>query len=286
MGQNETLSALREVTIPEIPTSAELSDRLAAVAGRFCVARYVGPGNPFRAESAERNGAVATKVSWAPNVSAMNTVHGLVSSDDVSFFADFFAETSQPMWVDVRPGDDTKSLTSLLIRDGFNPRFHISVLVGRPIAVALPNESIQIDSVTSSNLDTFLDVLNVGFKTRRDQLPAFREIQRFWLDREGWRLFLARVDGDPAGAAILSVDDQDVHSRIGYLASAATLPEFEGRGVHRALIARRIGEANDMGCLFVTGQALFGSTSQRNQQREGLQIAHVATSWSDIRDQR
>ena len=266
-----------------IPTNAELSDRLAEVAGRFSVARYVGPGNPFRAEALEHNGVAATKVPWAPNVSAMNTVHGLVDSNDLSVFADFFAKTNQPMWVDVRPGDETRSLTTRLVSNGFSPRYDISVLVGRPVAAAPPADSIQIDAVTASDLDAFLDVLNIGFKANRDQLPAFRGLQRFWLDNDGWRLFLARIDGNPAGAAVLYIDDQDAHSRIGYLASAATLPQFESRGIHRALIARRVREAGDMGCSLVTGQALFGSTSQRNQQREGLQIAHVATSWSDIR---
>ncbi len=214
----------------------------------------------------------------------MNTVHGLVDGNDLSVFARFFAETGQPMWIDVRPGDDTQLLTTRLVNDGFNAHFHISVLVGRPIEEARPRDSIQIDAVTASDLDAFLDVLNIGFKANRDHLAAVRDIQRFWLHNDGWRLFLARVDGNPAGAAILYIDDQDTQARIGYLASAATLPEFEGQGIHRALIARRLREANDAGCSLVTGQALFGSTSQRNQQREGLQIAHVATSWSDIGD--
>lgn len=211
----------------------------------------------------------------------MNTVHGLVDANSLSVFASFFGETGQSMWIDVRPGDDTRSLTTALVNDGFTPRYSLSALVGRPIETALAGDSFQIDAVTASDLDAFLDILNIGFEANRDQLAAFRDIQRFWLHNEGWRLYLARVDGNPAGAAVLYIDDKDPRYRIGYLASAATLPEFEGHGIHRALIRRRVREANDAGCSLVTGQALFGSTSQRNQQREGLQIAHVATSWSD-----
>ena len=69
-------------------------------------------------------------------------------------------------------------------------------------------------------------------------LANLRRNQSFWCDVPDWHLFLARVDGAPAGAAVLSI-----HGDIGYLAAGSVLPAFRGRGVHAALIAARLERA-------------------------------------------
>ena len=68
---------------------------------------------------------------------------------------------------------------------------------------------------------------------------------------------------------------------LAYLAAASTLPTFRGRGVHRALIARRLEDAADAASELVTGQAAFHSTSHRNQERAGLMLAHVREDWTN-----
>jgi ribosomal protein S18 acetylase RimI-like enzyme len=95
-----------------------------------------------------------------------------------------------------------------------------------------------------------------------------------WAALGAWRLYLARVDGEPAGAALLTLDED-----IGYLANASTLPEYRGRGVQTALIARRIGDAAACGCDTVCSGAAFGSVSQRNLQRAGLHVAYTKAVW-------
>ena len=69
---------------------------------------------------------------------------------------------------------------------------------------------------------------------------------------------------------------------IGYLANAATVPGFRGRGCQTALLARRIADAAAAGCDLVAGQATFGSTSQRNMERMGLRPAVTVTTWRMI----
>jgi GNAT superfamily N-acetyltransferase len=122
----------------------------------------------------------------------------------------------------------------------------------------------------------FLDTMNVGFDSAAAALPALRRNQSFWCDVPQWNLFLARVDGAPAGAAVMSVLDD-----IAYLAAGSVLPPFRGRGVHAALLSARIAKAAARQCNVVTGAAAWGSQSQRNQQRAGLAIAHVKSVWTN-----
>ena len=75
---------------------------------------------------------------------------------------------------------------------------------------------------------------------------------------------------------MLSTIDQ-----IGYLAAAWTLPAFRGRGVHMALIARRLTDALHASCEFGSGQTDLGSASQRNQERAGFKLAHVREMWTN-----
>jgi N-acetylglutamate synthase-like GNAT family acetyltransferase len=97
---------------------------------------------------------------------------------------------------------------------------------------------------------------------------------RAWHGRPGWRLYLALVDGTPAGSAALTLDDG-----IGYLANAATLPAMRGRGCQTALLARRIADSAEAGCDTVASLAEFGSGSQRNLERAGLRVAFTQAVW-------
>ena len=66
---------------------------------------------------------------------------------------------------------------------------------------------------------------------------------------------------------------------LAYLANASTLPELRNRGVQTALIAARIADARAAGCDTVCAGAAFGSQSQRNLQRAGLQVAYTKAVW-------
>lgn len=57
-----------------------------------------------------------------------------------------------------------------------------------------------------------------------------------------WQVFLARVDGRPAGTGALFVSD-----RIGWSDWGATAPDFRGRGVQRALLRHRLVTAEALG---------------------------------------
>jgi ribosomal protein S18 acetylase RimI-like enzyme len=87
--------------------------------------------------------------------------------------------------------------------------------------------------------------------------------------------YLARVDGQPAAAAILSL-----HDGIAYLANASALPDHRNRGCHSALIATRMRDAVAAGCDTVIGLAEVASTSHRNMERAGLHTLATIAAWT------
>ena len=258
-----------------VPESVALSRRLEAIGAQYVIARFHGPGNPMQTELLQHGTATATKVTFAPGNPGMNTIHGLEDASGLGPFIEFYSRSEQPCWLDVPPHVATPQFTAEIIGRGFRPDSHSSVLWGParrdPVRIA---EDTEVRPIERSELELFLDILARGFELPPAILEGAVKNQRFWFDVPDWTLFLAFVRGEPAGAGVLATADD-----VGYLASAATLPALRGQRVHSALIAARIDAAVAAGCTLVTGQADFGSTSQRNQQRGGLELAHVRQNW-------
>jgi GNAT superfamily N-acetyltransferase len=95
-----------------------------------------------------------------------------------------------------------------------------------------------------------------------------------WLTAPGWRLYLGRCDGEPAGAAILYVRDG-----LGCLADAAVDPRWRRRGVHRALLDARCAAAAAAGAKQVVSGAEYLSTSASNMLRKGLSLLLTKSLW-------
>jgi GNAT superfamily N-acetyltransferase len=96
---------------------------------------------------------------------------------------------------------------------------------------------------------------------------------RISIERWNARLYVAFVDGEPAGAGALSILDG-----VGHLANMATIPELRCRGAQTALIRRRIRDAAAAGCTLVSTGTSDG-TSRRNLERAGLRAAYAKSAW-------
>ncbi len=86
---------------------------------------------------------------------------------------------------------------------------------------------------------------------------AERELSRVLAERADTHLlYLARVDGEPAGAAGVVLLPS-----YGYLVSAVVLPELRGRGVYRALVAARLQRLVESGRDLAVTQAREASSA-------------------------
>lgn len=95
---------------------------------------------------------------------------------------------------------------------------------------------VDIDSVTfDEQMEGFLAAYVLGQEHSGSRGDEFKKNVGPWLDQSGWSLYLARVEGRPPAAATLFIQDA-----VGYFADCATVPSFRGRGLHAALLRRRL----------------------------------------------
>jgi GNAT superfamily N-acetyltransferase len=269
------------------PVTDALVRRLDAVSTSFGRDWLEGvaalPGNPLGLRLRTFGGAFAGAAINAPELDFMNRVHHLWPEDahHLPDILAFYAEARIRPWFEVFPcGDGPDAVAGAIARAGAAPVSYATFLYGAPVAApgsAATPPGIGLRTVPADDMDVFSDVLLRGHGVPEEDHELARAGQRRWADLPGTTLYLATVDDRPAGAAVLRVGDG-----IGYLANAATVPELRGRGCQTALLARRIADAAAAGCALVSGQAIFGSTSQRNMERMGLRPAVTLTTWRMI----
>ncbi|MEM6701814.1 MAG: hypothetical protein AAF690_03870 [Acidobacteriota bacterium] len=112
--------------------------------------------------------------------------------------------------------------------------------------------------------------------------------RRAWFEAraqaEGWRHYVASIDGVDVGAGALFVGNVG-DLCVGHLVDGVTLPEARRRGVQSAIIRRRIQEGRQSGCqLFCSETApplpRMPLVSYRNLKRQGFELAYLRDSWN------
>jgi GNAT superfamily N-acetyltransferase len=173
------------------------------------------------------------------------------------------------------PGHYDANLGRELARLGFfQSGFHVS-LIGEPCPMPAGGE-IEIDRVTSTEtMESYLDAYVAGWDIPEQDHAQFKANVRPWLNRAGWSLYLAKLDGKPAAAATLYVKDS-----VGYLADATTHPGFRRRGLQSALLRQRMCDAGAAGADIVFSGAAPFSTSHRNMERAGMRVQFVRSLWT------
>jgi GNAT superfamily N-acetyltransferase len=115
--------------------------------------------------------------------------------------------------------------------------------------------------------DLFSRLVGAGFSDQddwRDLEPAFQVS----LAVPGAWGFLATVDGELAGGAMLGIVDG-----VALLSGDAVLPRFRGRGLQKALIAARLAKAAAT-CDVACASTLPGTPSQRAYEACGFRAAY------------
>ena len=259
------------------PSSFELIARAHRITTGFH-ARVRGavaglPGNPGRVSVRRFGGVWATRCELADAPFWMNLVAPVSAADtDVLDEALAWFGRLRPMF-EVTPQPDGDRLGLALARRGAVAYGQLDILRGsvserRDGGGALP----LVERVDAGDAMLFARTLLSG------------HVETFW-DHEAQAIaslagsenvtcYMARVDGEPAAAAILAYDDG-----LAYLANASTLPAFRNRGCHGALLHARLDDAVRAGYDEVIALAAIGSTSHRNMERRGLHTLASITQW-------
>lgn len=142
--------------------------------------------------------------------------------------------------------NDTPGLAERLRRRGLAERSVIGLWRANDLSVSDGAESVEATS--DDDVAAFSAVMAEGWSAPLAPLLAYNA--RLATTPLKQRLFLARVNGEPAGSAGLAIVERSV-----YLIGAVVLPRFRGRGVYRALLNARFSLARSLGKAIVTCQA-------------------------------
>ncbi len=148
------------------------------------------------------------------------------------------------------------------VRDAHPPRFKVA-------------DDIDVVELSDPEQEPFGMIAATGFG-----LPAWAAA--FFADlpgREGWRCYVARIDGSAQACAAMLVD-----GTVAEFGIAATLEPARGRGCQPALLHRRIVDAAAAGCATLaveTGERITGhpAPSYRNILRAGFKEAYLRPNW-------
>ena len=262
--------------------SPALIDRTLRIENSYTMSRMKVlesiPGNPvgiqFRSIG---DSAVALMARHFPNPS-FNKIVGLRAGQEreIEPLIAWYRENCAKARFEILPRADDGALGRELARLGFYPsEFHTSLIRDVTPPVSAP-QGIDVENVAGTEaMEEFLDAYVAGWQIQGDP-EGFKRNVRPWLGRQGWSLFLARADGRPAASAILFVEDG-----VGYLADASCDPVYRCRGLHAALLDRRIREAQACGVEFICRGAAFLSTSHRNMERAGMRIQFQRSIWTE-----
>jgi len=238
------------------------------------------PGNPVGVAHRRIDDAATALIARNLPSPDFNRVAGLRAghAPHIGPLVEWYRENGVKARFEVVPGDCDEDLARELARhDFFQSDFHVSV-IGAPAVPAPTQSDAAVERVTSTGLmEEFLQAYVAGWSIPKKLQTQFKDNVRPWLTEPGWMLYLARSSGRPAAAATLYL-----HGRVGYLADGATDPEYRGRGLHLALVERRIKDAVAAGVDFMCGGAKFMSPSHRNMARAGMQLQFVRAVWTPL----
>jgi hypothetical protein len=179
-------------------------------------------------------------------------------------------------YVPVGPGPQAEIAERWLAGNGFSRVYAWMKFVrdAHPPRFPVPGGAAVVE-VTSPDHAPFGMIAATGFGLPAWASGLFANLP----GREGWRCYVAEVDGEPQACAAMLLS-----GGVAEFGLAATLEPARGRGCQLALLHRRIVDAAADGChtLFVeTGERVPDrpSASYRNILRAGFEEAYLRPNW-------
>jgi Acetyltransferase (GNAT) domain len=277
------------VTSPAAPiASPELIRRAIDVDLAYTISRLKVlerlPGNPIGVACRRIDGRIVALMAQHIPSPSFNRVVGLRAGDErhIAPLAAWYREHGASARFEMVPGNHDAALGRELARHGYcQSGFHAALACrsGDPIGAA---QSADVErTTTAAAMEDFLQAYVAGWSLPEKEHERFKANVRPWLHQPGWSLYLARVDGRPAATATLYIE-----GKTAYCADATTDPVFRRRGLHSALLHRRIMDATASGADLVTSGAEFLSTSHRNMERIGMRLMFMRAIWTILPESR
>lgn len=197
---------------------------------------------------------------------------------DVEFerIENFFTDRGAPVFHEISPVPD-QSLLGKLRERGYYP-MELTNLLYRSIDddwVIEANPALKVRQIAPNEQDAYSKLCAQAWQLPPEFAPFFDDLGKVTAANDYVASFVVEHDGKPIGGGNLCLSED-----VGLIAGDCTLPEARGQGGQLALIAARVQYAREHGYKLVTMGALPGSSSQKNGQRAGMNIAYTRIKWT------
>lgn len=198
--------------------------------------------------------------------------NGAITEEDVNRMESFFRDRGAAVTVDVCPFADF-SLVETLTQRGYKISEFANVMV-RGIAAGEQVPEIaggpQVRLADHSEAVLYGDTVVRGFFGRDEVTPEESNLGRVLFHMPDTLAYFGVMDNLP-----VSCGQMAIHNGVASCFGDSTLLAYRKRGAHTAIIRARVGEAAAKGCDLITAGVSPGSTSQRDYERVGFQVAYT-----------
>ncbi|AOY16932.1 TPA: GNAT family N-acetyltransferase [Bacillus paranthracis] len=262
-------------TIMTINTAQEIENAEIHMLSSRLEALQAIKENPMQVQIEQFGSATAfsSKVIAGP---AFNTIKGITNTTQIDEIISYYQSLQIPCRFEITPAQGTAELFQYLSEKGFyQSSFHTALYSTPREDPSLVPSNISVRKLKENEFDVFADIYVRGFNMPSFTKDGVRQNNEILYDKPGWHFFIAEVQNIPAGIGVLYIN-----KGVASLAASATLPEFQRKGCHTALIQKRIETAIESNCHLIVGQARFGSSSQNNMERAHMKIAYTKSIWT------
>ena len=248
-----------------------MTDRMVAIRNR--------PHNPEGIEIEKFGSAVcfySKTMPWA----SFNTVKGL-THDDKNFIEPilhYYQARDRKVQFEIIPSRVDQPFLQKMADCGlYQSGFHCSLAIETEEFVKDAKEDIRIEELLHEDqFDLYAAIHCLGTGLGDNGIPHVAANYKVLCNRPGWKFYIAYIDDTPAAAGVMFIKD-----RIASLTFAATLPEFRNRGLHQALLKKRIAAAKQSECKLAVSQCSYLTQSHRNMEHVGMKLGYIRSAWTE-----
>jgi hypothetical protein len=210
----------------------------------------------------------------------LNRVIGLgleqiVTEQDIDNLIDQYHSNEVPIGISLCPSMEAEKIERWLIERGFSIANYWVKMVRDNSPPKPSNSTLRVDLASPDQAGIVAKIVKSGFELDEKLSSIFGTA----VNSKSNRVYIAWDKDIPASVGMLTVVGD-----VGHLNTAATLPEFRGRGGQGAIMAKRIQDGIDLGCRrFVTETWDPGNEinhSYNNMLRHGFKLAYKRPNWT------
>lgn len=141
------------------------------------------------------------------------------------------------------------------------------------ITNSFQNSEISTRKINKDEIELFAKTSTKGWLHEiPDYAEVMFELSKIGASSKGAIPFFAELNEEPIATGTLFIYDDTA-----ILAGASTIPEARRQGAQNALLNARLNYALESGCKIAIMDAMPGSQSQRNAEKNGFRIAYTRT---------